>query len=437
MTTPNNPKDPLPRAAIALVATRGICGLGSTLTSFGLNVWVYRETGSYATFALLAVLASIPEIVFAPFAGLIADRFHQKRLLLACDLISLAMVFMVWLLYDQGLLSVAAVAATVTVLSLAAVMRWSVLSPVVARLVPAHQLSRINGLQESFRGINLMFGPVLGSAGLGALGLPLLLGLDLIAYMIGIAALLWLRLPPINPQGLAGPAFKSFQEEVTYGFRWVFGHRPLRRLLLFFMVINIGISVFTATFAPYVLSFASSTTLGLALAMEGAGGFAIGLLLARRQPHSRHDIAILGGAATIGVCMFAWGLSRNAALIFLVALVWGGTVSILMAASQTIWQLHVPVAVQGKVFAVRMVVAYGLAPLSILLSVPFAEFFFSPALSVIPWAARLWGAPPTGHLGLMVSTLGVGVSVYALLLASRGGFSLGEAPAREAAHVPT
>src|SRR2546427_12726839 len=82
----------LPRSALALIISRGISSLGSTLTIFGLDVWVFRETGSYAVFAYLAVLAVLPSLLFAPFAGLMADRWNKKSLLLACDISSILVV---------------------------------------------------------------------------------------------------------------------------------------------------------------------------------------------------------------------------------------------------------------------------------------------------------------------------------------------------------
>jgi len=50
----------LPRSARVLIATRGISSIGTTLTTFGLDVWVYRKTGSYGVFAMLAVIANQP-----------------------------------------------------------------------------------------------------------------------------------------------------------------------------------------------------------------------------------------------------------------------------------------------------------------------------------------------------------------------------------------
>ena len=51
--------------------------LGSGLTAFGLGVWVYRQTGSVASFALIMVVGSIPGLLLGPLAGVLIDRWDR------------------------------------------------------------------------------------------------------------------------------------------------------------------------------------------------------------------------------------------------------------------------------------------------------------------------------------------------------------------------
>ena len=43
--------------------------LGSTLTGFAMGIWVFIETGSVTTFALIIVAANVPGLLIAPLAG--------------------------------------------------------------------------------------------------------------------------------------------------------------------------------------------------------------------------------------------------------------------------------------------------------------------------------------------------------------------------------
>ena len=112
------PSTPVPRHAWSLVASRGVSTLGATLTSFGLNVWVYREAGSYQVFAMLAVLTTLPSLLFAPFAGYLSDRLDKRLVLLGCDLISMFAVMLALAAYLAGHLVVPIVAVVVLALAL-------------------------------------------------------------------------------------------------------------------------------------------------------------------------------------------------------------------------------------------------------------------------------------------------------------------------------
>lgn len=417
---------PLPTSAVTLVVSRSISNLGSALTSFGLNVWVFQTTGSYSVFAYLALLAALPSLLFAPFAGVIADRSNKKSLLLACDLVSMLIVLIVLAFHYYGALQLSAVATAMLVLALCSELRWSTLGATISIIVPKPHLGRINGLQQSFRGTISILGPVLGAVGLNALGLNLLLALDALSFAIGVGGSLAIARDLMRQQGGTAPAYESFWHEVTYGFRWVFAHPPLRRLLVFFMALNIGVSVFTVTLAPYILSFASNKALGVTLGLQGAGAFLSGLFLARRRKQGDHETRIIWGAVCFGLCMVAWGFSREFAALWCIAFLFGVITTVIMVSSQTIWQTEVPTQIQGKVFAVRTVLSFGLAPLSIFLSVPLALAYFAPLLDASAVLTAIWGARLSGALGLMVSTLGGGVIACALLLLAMGGLRLAE-----------
>ncbi|MBQ0933563.1 MFS transporter [Ideonella sp. 4Y16] len=426
------PTSAVPRSAWVLVATRGISTLGSTLTSFGLNVWIFRQTGSFPIFAVLSTLAALPEILFAPFAGLITDRCDKKRLLLIADVMSLAMICVIWLASITGELSVVLVAVAMMLLSLTSELRWSALSPTISELVPREDLARVNGLQQVFRGINVVLGPLLGAFGLTLLGLNGMLALDILSYIIGIAGILAIR-PSSRPADKAARGDSTgFWGEMTYGFRWVFARPGLRRLLLFFMLINIGLTIFVVTITPYLLSFSDNRNLGFTLAFEGAGAFTVGAYLVRRRVAMDHANAVLVAAFFLAICMFAWGIARDTRLLCVLVLLIGAATSLISACSQTIWQSNVPIATQGKVFAVRTVVAYGLTPLATLSSIPLANTVFGPITQTLAPLGATWGAGLTGALGSLISACGLLIAFCTAGLWWQGGLRVSESPLKVA-----
>lgn len=58
-----------------------ISSIGGGLTSFGLGVYVFRQTGSAASMALVTLLGFLPTLLLSVPAGVLADR-HDRRLLM-------------------------------------------------------------------------------------------------------------------------------------------------------------------------------------------------------------------------------------------------------------------------------------------------------------------------------------------------------------------
>lgn len=52
-----------------------ISSIGGGLTSFGLSVYVFNETGSAASMAMVSLLAFLPTLVLSAPAGVLADRY--------------------------------------------------------------------------------------------------------------------------------------------------------------------------------------------------------------------------------------------------------------------------------------------------------------------------------------------------------------------------
>ncbi|MCD4502397.1 MFS transporter [Chromobacterium vaccinii] len=426
----------IPRQAVWFVVTRGISGLGSSLTAFCLDVWVYRQTGSYAMFVYLALIGMLPNIVLAPVIGALTDRCDKCRLLLACEALpTLALSWVLWRVSEHAL-GVVDVAGAILMLALASTGRWMATGVTISILVPPEGRGRINGLQQSFFGMSSVLGPMLGVAGLEAIGLEGVLAVDILAKLVAAAALLAIRASGLGGAEDPRRGEGTFLSEMLFGLKWVFRHAGLSRLMLFFMFFNLGAGVFNVAFAPYLLASVGNRVLAWGLASHGAGVFLCGLALARWKGPGAPEWRVLGGALSFGAVMAVWGMSRSPEAIALLAFCAGALMSLILASSQTIWQAHVPAEIQGKVFAARMMVSFSLGPVAILVSLPFSTYVIAPLLQALPWLGRMWGAGQGGALGLMVSALGLMVMLQCLALWLRGGLAMGHEGPAEAALGP-
>ena len=62
-----------------------ISSIGGGLTSFGLGVYIFKQTGSAAGMALVTLLGFVPTLLFSVPAGVLADRYDRRLLMMVGD----------------------------------------------------------------------------------------------------------------------------------------------------------------------------------------------------------------------------------------------------------------------------------------------------------------------------------------------------------------
>jgi MFS family permease len=408
------------RRPILLVAALAWSSLGSTLTAFALDVWLFQTTGSYRMFALVAILSSLAGIMFAPFAGVLADRLSKRLLLLVCDLVCLLGIAAVAIVHSKGRLGAAGVVAISILLALCQTLRLPTLGAAVSALTPKELLPRVNGASEACQGAVALGGAMLGAALLNAFGLSTVLFIDVMTYLVcalAVSLLLWK-----TPAARAGQQRLSsaLLPDLAFGIRWIARNRGVRRLLIFFSFSNMGFVVFATATAPLVLTRGSATTLAIYLTCNALGMILGGSLLERLSRAFRSENIVTWSVTICALCMMLIGLWPDGIALYALGFLFWMCVSIANGCAQTIWQIQVPLECQGRVFSVRKMVGWILAPIALLVSLPVAEWM-PELLASSDKTERSTQVLQHDPLAALVLAFGGFVLMVAISLQLRGG----------------
>ena len=77
----------IPKLRVFIIVFFGqfISLIGSGVTSFALDLWIYQKTGSVTQFALVALFTTLPPILVSPIAGAFVDRWDKRRTMILSD----------------------------------------------------------------------------------------------------------------------------------------------------------------------------------------------------------------------------------------------------------------------------------------------------------------------------------------------------------------
>ncbi|MFJ6769603.1 amino acid adenylation domain-containing protein [Kitasatospora sp. NPDC091257] len=388
--------------------------IGSALTSFALGVWAYQRSGRVLDYALISMLAMLPAIVAAPLGGAVADRIDRRRVMLTCDAVSatatVSLVAALW----SGSLALWQVGLIVGVMSLVTAFRRPAYLAAVAQLVPKPYLVQANGLANLGAGLGTLIAPLAGGALIGLVGLPWVVAVDVASFLVGVAALLWVRFP----DRLFRRQKESFARTVVGGWRFLIRRRPLMIMIVFFMVENyLGTLAVTLT-VPSVLSFSGTTAVGVVTAVGGAGAVAGSLIVALWGGTVRRATGMVGFVSGVGLGVVLVGLRPSVTLAAVGALVWWASMSILNAHWLAIIQLKVGPELQGRVLATNQMLAVAMTPLAFLTAPPLAERFsglLNPGGALAGTVGRALGTGPGRGTGLLLVTCGLLLIAWAVM----------------------
>lgn len=385
--------------------------LGSGLTNFGLGIWVFQKTGSATLFTTIAFLAMVPGIIAAPFAGVMVDRWDRRLTMLFSDLLSAIVVAVVALVTVLGHLEVWVVMVLAALTSFLAAFQVPAAQASVSMMVPKQQLVRAAGLVQAGQAVADLAAPLLGGFLFAKIGVQGLVALDFASFFFGIGTLAIVRFPALQrttkPSNQQKPSMK---QEFVEGWRFIRDRAGLLYLLSYFAVLNFLLPMAGVLYAPMLLSFASPTEYGTAMAVMGCGMLVGSIVMGAWGGPKKRSVGVMVSGLLIGVFLAGSGLRANVPLMSTFGFLMMFMSPIINGCSQAIWQSKTPLDLQGRVFSVRRMIAQGTAPIAMLIAGPLVDHVFGPAMmpggSLAPLFSQILGVGPGRGTGLIFLLMG-------------------------------
>lgn len=368
------------RTFVIIWLGQSISLIGSGLTGFALGVWVYQRTGSATQFTLIALATALPGIVFSPIAGALVDRWDRKWAMILSDTAAGLCTICLALLFWSSKLEVWHIYIIMAVSSAFSALQWPAYSAATTLLVSKANLGRASGMVQISEAVSQIASPAIAGALMGLIPVQGIFLIDFATLLFAIITLLIVRIPkpPTTADGKLGQG--SLLREAAFGWTYIRARPGLVGLLLFFTATNFAMSIANVLFTPMVLSFTTSTVLGVILSVAGVGMLAGSLTMSAWGGPKRRVYGILGSSLLMGIGAAAAGLQPNAWLFGVSAFLVFFTFPISNSCSQAIWQTKTAPDVQGRVFSVRRMIAWASVPVSYLLAGPLADHVFNPLL---------------------------------------------------------
>lgn len=404
----------LSRSFVLLWIGQMLSGIGSRVSSFALGLWVLHTTGSTTQFAITFIVTALPAMFFAPLAGALVDRWDRRRILMACDALSAALMGSLVLLLSSGHLAVWHVYVVAGLASLLDSFRTPAFLASVPLLVKADQLPRANGLVHSGEAAASIVGPLLAGFLVAKVDFRGVLLIDAFTYVVGLLTLSLIAIPRAV---VAGEQQSPWREALT-GWRYVRDRPGLFGLLKLYGFNHFVFAVASVLIAPLLLSFTTAEWVGVQYAVSGVGLLLGGVAMALTGGPKKRIDGVLVFSMLGGVLLAAHGVYPAFALVLVCGFVLFIMLPVIDASNNSLWQSKVPAQLQGRCFAVQEMVLNASMAIGYCLAGPLSDYVFEPALREGGWLAGSVGSAigvgPGRGIGLMFMLIGLSMSLVAL-----------------------
>ncbi len=362
---PENPPPGLAsRGFRSLLGSSVASAVGGSVSGVAVNWLVYHYTGSALDVAYVGLTGIVPGIALGLFAGVFADRYDRRRMMITADLVRMTvMATLAAVLYLTGFSLLLVLAVMTLVYSFSALFTPASMA-ILPRILPAERLEAANGVLYAATQMGYTVGA--GAGGLTVVLAGAVAGLGINAATYALSALLLFRIavevgrPLRRPEG----AEHSFRKEFGEGIEYMRTHRPVLEVTLGFLPGNFLFTMVASFFVVYAAAvFGSDAAVYGYLAAGLAGGAVVGALAVPRM-RARRFAGLLMGVSVVAQAgaIALMGVGRTLPVSLLGSVGIGVSLGLINTVYFSTMQAIVPNELLARVLSIDMVGSFVAIP---------------------------------------------------------------------------
>jgi len=348
-------------------AGQSISLVGTWMQQVAMSWLVYRMTGSAFLLGVVSFMGQIPTFLLAPVAGVLADRWDRRRLLICTQAIAILQAALLAFLVLAGTVQVWQIVLLSLFLGLINTFDIPARQSFFVEIVENREdLGNAIAINSSMFNAARLIGPSMAGLIVSAVGEGLCFVLNAVSYLAVIVALAAMRLERRTPD----MERRHILHELREGIGYALGFPPIRYILILIALVSLmgmPYSVLMPVFASTILH-GDARTFGFLMAAAGSGALASTVYLASRKSVIGLGKLIVRATTLFGAGLIAFSFSDSLLpSLILLALTGAGGMA-MVASSNTILQTIVDDDKRGRVMSLFTMAFIGMAPFGSLIS---------------------------------------------------------------------
>ena len=322
-----------------------ISSIGGGLTSFGLGVYVFQKTGSAAGMALVTLLGFLPTLLFTVPAGVLADRYDRRVLMMIGDGCSGLGILYIFLCMIRGGANLVQICIGVFISAIFSSLLDPSYRATITDLLSKEEFSKASGLVSLAGSARYLFSPIIAGLLLAYHDISLLLLIDVSTFFVTITTTFIVR------QGIKAIQHtekQSFLESIKEGWSAIHIEKGVFVLVLCSSLITLFLGTLQILVEPMILSFADSKVLGIIETLCASGMLASGILLGSFGIKKEYGKVLQISFFMAGIFMIGMSIFENLVSISIFGFFFFVTLPFCNNCMDYLCRTNIPDALQGR-----------------------------------------------------------------------------------------
>ena len=362
------------RKTVLFLASQCITLFGSMIVQMSIIWYVTLKTSSGGWIAAFTICSYLPQFLISFFAGVWADRYNRKKLIVLADgviTIATLIMFLVMPMISSDFVLLSALLVISIVRSIGAGVQTPAVNAVIPHLVPAEYLMKYNGINATIQSIVQFIAPAVAGTVLSIGTFRSTLFIDIVTALIGIGLLSCILLPK---QEVANDNISVFSE-IKAGIHYSFSDKMIGKILIVY-----GLFILLSVPAGFMSALLVSRVYGdvywylTAVELVGFAGMALGgVLMGMWGGFKSRFKTFAFGLLILSIMTIGMGITPYFVLYLAMMFVYSIALTIIQTATTTIIQENAQESMIGRVFGLMGAMYSGFLPVGMAVFGPLAD----------------------------------------------------------------
>jgi DHA3 family macrolide efflux protein-like MFS transporter len=220
------------RNIILFLASQNISLFGSMLVQYAITWHITLKTQSGIMMTIAIICGFLPTFFLSPFAGVWADRYNRKMLIILSDSVIAIATLILAILFMMGYDAVWLLFVASAIRALGSGIQTPAIGAILPQLVPEDKLTKVNATNSSIQSFVMLVSPILSGALLTMATIEAIFFIDVITAAIAVSILLLFLYVPAHAKALNKSTISYFGD-MRAGFAYINNHNYVKTFCLF------------------------------------------------------------------------------------------------------------------------------------------------------------------------------------------------------------